>query len=189
MSKTLRNQMVEWNTIPWQKLERRVFKLQKRIFRASQRGDTKAVRKLQKTLMRSWSAKVLAVRKVTQDNRGKKTAGVDGVKSLAPKARLLLASNLKLTSKTKSTRRVWIPKPGTDEKRPLGIPTMQDRATQSLVKLALEPEWEAKFEPNSYGFRPGRSAHDTIEAIYNSIKQKPKWVLDADISKCVRRDS
>lgn len=184
MSNTLRNQMVEWNTIPWRKLERRVFKLQKRIFQASQRGDTKAVRKLQKTLMRSWSAKTIAVRKVSQDNKGKKTAGVDGIKSLTPKARLALISNLKLTYSVKATRRVWIPKPGTEEKRPLGIPTMQDRATQALVKLALEPEWEAKFEPNNFGFRPGRSAHDAIEAIYLSIKTKPKWVLDADISRC-----
>lgn len=176
--------MVEWNLIPWRKLERHVFKLQKRIFQASQRGDTKVVRSLQKTLMRSWSAKALAVRKVTQDNQGKKTAGVDGIKSLTPKSRIALIANLKLTNKVKATRRVWIPKPGTGEKRPLGIPTMQDRATQALVKLALEPEWEAVFEPNSYGFRPGRSAQDAIEAIFNSIKSKPKWVLDADISKC-----
>jgi RNA-directed DNA polymerase len=176
--------MVEWNMIPWHKLERRVFKLQKRIFQASQRGDVKAVRQLQKTLMRSWSAKAIAIRKVSQDNQGKKTAGVDGVKSLTPKARLSLILHLKLTNKVKATRRVWIPKPGTSEKRPLSIPTMQDRATQALVKLALEPEWEAVFEPNSYGFRPGRSTHDAIEAIFNSIKQKPKWILDADISKC-----
>ncbi|MBW4571742.1 MAG: group II intron reverse transcriptase/maturase [Tolypothrix carrinoi HA7290-LM1] len=184
MSKTLNNQMVEWNLIPWRKLERHVFKLQKRIFQASVRGDTKAVRRLQKTLMRSWSAKALAVRKVQKDNQGKKTAGVDGVKSLTSKARITLIVNLKLTNKVKATRRVWIPKPGTEEKRPLGIPTMQDRATQALVKLALESEWEAKFEPNSYGFRPGRSAHDAIGAIFSQIKQKPKWVLDADISKC-----
>ncbi len=72
----------------------------------------------------------------------------------------------------------------TDEKRPLGIPTMYERALQALVKLALEPEWEAKFEPNSYGFRPARSAHDAIGAIYISINKKPKYVLDADISKC-----
>ena len=184
MSNALSNQMVEWNTIPWRQLERRVFKLQKRIFQASQRGDAKTVRKLQKTLMRSWSAKAIAIRKVSQDNQGKKTAGVDGVKSLTPKARLTLILNLKLTNKVKATRRVWIPKPGTSEKRPLSIPTMQDRATQALVKLALEPEWEAVFEPNSYGFRPGRSTHDAIEAIFNNIKQKSKWILDADISKC-----
>ena len=80
-----------------------------------------------------------------------------------------------------------IPKPGTDEKRPLGIPTINDRALQALCKITLEPEWEAKFEPNSYGFRPGRSCHDAIEAIFNSIKQKAKYVLDADIAKCFDR--
>ncbi|NEU84605.1 group II intron reverse transcriptase/maturase, partial [Nostoc sp. UIC 10630] len=184
MSKTLSNQMVEWNAIPWHQLERRVYKLQKRIFQASSRGDTKAVRSLQKTLMRSWSAKALAVRKVTQDNQGRNTAGVDGIKSLIPKKRLALSVNLKLTNRVKPTRRVWIPKPGRDEKRPISIPTMVDRATQALAKLALEPEWEAVFEVNNYGFRPGRSVHDAIEAIYISINQKPKWVLDADISKC-----
>ena len=84
----------------------------------------------------------------------------------------------------KPIRRVNIPKPGTTETRPLGIPTINDRATQTLVKLALEPEWEALFEPNSYGFRPGRSCHDAIGAIFNSISSKSKYVLDADISKC-----
>jgi RNA-directed DNA polymerase len=137
--------------------------------------------------MKSWSARMLAVRRVTQDNQGKKTAGVDGVKSLSPVQRLKLVKNLELKGKSKPTRRVWIDKPGTDEKRPLGIPTMYDRATQSLVKLALEPEWEAKFEPNSYGFRPGRSCHDAIEAIFNAIKSKAKYVLDADIAKCFDR--
>ncbi|MFL9453706.1 group II intron reverse transcriptase/maturase [Tolypothrix bouteillei VB521301_2] len=176
--------MVDWRHIDWRKLEKRVFKLQKRIYKASERGDVKAVRKLQKTLMKSWSAKCLAVRRVTQDNQGKKTAGVDGVKSLTPKQRLTLVAKLKLGSKVSPTRRVWIPKPGKDEKRPLGIPTMYDRALQALVKMALEPEWEAKFEPNSYGFRPGRSCHDAIEAIFNSMRHKPKFVLDADISKC-----
>ncbi len=184
MSKTLNNQTVEWKDIPWRKLERTVFKLQTRIYKASQRGDVKAVRKLQKTLMRSWSAKCLAVRRITQDNQGKRTAGVDGVKSLSPVQRLKLVQNLKLSRKVKPTRRVWIPKPGTEEKRPLGIPTMADRASQALVKLALEPEWEAVFEPNSFGFRPGRSCHDAIQAIYNAIRYKSKYVLDADIAKC-----
>jgi RNA-directed DNA polymerase len=176
--------MVEWKDTNWRKLERVVFKLQKRIYRAIQRGDVKAVRKLQKTLMRSWSAKCLAVRKVTQDNQGKKTAGVDGVKSLTPPQRLELASKLSLNPKVKPTRRVWIPKPGSEEKRPLGIPTMYDRALQALVKQTIEPEWEARFEPNSYGFRPGRSGHDAIEAIFTVIAQKSRYVLDADISKC-----
>jgi RNA-directed DNA polymerase len=187
MSKTLNNQTVEWHSINWRKLERRVYKLQKRIYQASNRGDVKAVRKLQKTLMKSWSARALSVRRVTQDNTGKKTAGVDGVKSLSPAARLKLVNNLKLGSKVSPTRRVWIPKPGTEEKRPLGIPTMKDRALQALVKLVLEPEWEARFEPNSYGFRPGRSCQDAVEAIFNSTRKKPKFVLDADISKCFDR--
>ena len=184
MSKTSVKTTVEWNTINWKQLERRVYKIQKRIYQASARGDVKVVRGLQKVLMKSWSAKVLATRRVTQDNQGKKTAGVDGVKALSPSERLELAEELKLGSKPKPTRRVWIDKPGKDEKRPLGIPTMYDRALQSLVKLALEPEWEAKFEPNSYGFRPGRSCHDAIQAILNAIRYKPKFVLDADIAKC-----
>ena len=179
--------MVEWHSINWRKPEKRVYKLQKRIYQASNRGDVKAVRRLQKTLMKSWSARALSVRRVTQDNTGKKTAGVDGEKSLSPVARLKLANNLKLGSKVSPARRVWIPKPGTEEKRPLGIPTMKDRALQALVKLALEPEWEARFEPNSCGFRPGRSCLDAVEAIFKAIKQKPKYVLDADIAKCFDR--
>ena len=121
--------MGEWKHINWRKLEKSVFKLQKRIYKASQRGDVKTVRRLQKMLMKSWTARCIAVRRVTQDNRGKSTAGVDGIKSLSPAARLKLVANLKLGSKVKPTRRVWIPKPGTDEKRPLGIPTMYDRAS------------------------------------------------------------
>lgn len=187
MSKTEITSNVEWRQINWRKAEKAVFKLQKRIYRASNRGDVKTVRRLQKTLMKSWYARALAVRKVTQDNQGKKTAGVDGVKSLTPKQRLNLVGNLKLGTKVSPTRRVWIPKPGTEEKRPLGIPTMKDRALQALAKLALEPEWEAKFEPNSYGFRPGRSCHDAIEAIFSAIRLMPKYVLDADIAKCFDR--
>lgn len=99
-----------WKTINWVKAERYVFKLQKRIYAASRHDDVKRVRKLQKTLMRSWSNKVLAVRRVTVENQGKKTAGVDGVKSLPPQARLQLVRELKLTGKSKPTRRVWIPK-------------------------------------------------------------------------------
>jgi RNA-directed DNA polymerase len=106
------------------------------------------------------------------------------VKSLTPKQRFTLAKELKLGTKAKPTRRVWISKQNKGEFRPLGIPTMKDRALQGLVKLALEPEWEAHFEPNSYGFRPARNCHDAIEAIFNAIRYKPKYVLDADISKC-----
>src|SRR6476620_4693565 len=176
-----------WKTINWRQVERYVFKLQKRIYAASRRGDVKLVRKLQKTLMRSWSNRVLAVRRVTVENQGKKTAGVDGIKSLSPAARIQLVSQLKATGKSQPTRRVMIPKPGTNESRPLGIPTMYDRALQAVVKAALEPEWEARFEPNSYGFRPGRSCHDAIGAIFVNIKHKAKYVLDADIAKCFDR--
>jgi RNA-directed DNA polymerase len=176
-----------WKTIDWRQAERYVFKLQKRIYAASRRGDVKQCRKIQKTLMRSWSNRVLAVRRVTVENQGKKTAGVDGIKSLPPKARLELAGQLKLTGKSKPTRRVWIPKPGREEKRPLGIPTMYDRALQAVTKAALEPEWEAVFEPNSYGFRPGRSCHDAIKQIKLCIQNKAKYALDADIAKCFDR--
>ena len=144
-----------WKTNNWRKAQKYVFKLQKRIYAASRRGNVKRVRKLQKTLMRSWYNKVLSVRRVTTENQGKKTAGVDGIKSLSPAARFELAGQLKLSGKSRPIRRVWIPKPGRNENRPLGIPTMYDRALQGIVKAALEPEWEAVFEPNSYGFRPG----------------------------------
>jgi len=116
--------MYEWNDINWRKLERNVFKLQKRIYQASNRGNVMLVRRLQKLLISSRDAKALSVRRVTQENQGKKTAGVDGVKSLTPKQRLALINKILLGSKVKPTRRVWIPKPGTDEERPLGIPTV-----------------------------------------------------------------
>jgi len=175
----------EWNQIPWRKLEKQVFKLQTRIYRASQRGDVRTVRRLQRLLMKSWSAKCLAVRRITQDNQGKKTAGVDGVKSLNPSQRLKLIAQLKLEGRAQPVRRILIPKPGQpDEFRPLGIPTIYDRACQALVKSALEPEWEAKFESHSYGFRPGRSCHDAIGQIFLAIRLKPKYVLDADIAQC-----
>ena len=126
--------MYKWSDIPWRKLEKNIYKLQKRIYKASSRGNVKIVRRLQKLLIKSWAAKCIAVRRVTQDNQGAKTAGVDGVKSLSPEQRLILVNKLKLGSKVAPTRRVWIPKPGKDEKRPLGIPTIYDRALQGLVK-------------------------------------------------------
>lgn len=169
-------------------MERAVFKLQKRIYRAVQEGDIPTVHKLQRLLLKSWSARYLVVRRVTQENQGKKTAGIDGVKSLTPEQRLQLVQTLNLSAKAQATCQVWIPKPGKrDEKRPLSIPTIKDRAEQTLVKLALEPEWEARLEPNSYGFRPGRSTHDAIEAIFYLVCHKTKYVLDADIAKCFDR--
>jgi RNA-directed DNA polymerase len=187
MSTVAKQPMYRWNAVPWKKVERNVFKLQKRIYRASDRGEAGRVHRLQRMMVNSRSAKFLAVRRVTQDNRGKKTAGVDGVKSLKPHERLALAESLTLDDQAQPVRRIWIPKNGSTEMRPLGIPVMTDRAQQALVKAVLEPEWEARFEPNSYGFRPGRSAHDAIKAIYGAISQKPKYVLDADIAKCFDR--
>ena len=148
---------------------------------------SKQYAKFQRFLMNSRSAKLLAVRKVTQDNRGKGTAGVDVVKALTPPQRLKLAHSVRIGHKASAVRRVWIPKPETDEQRPLGIPTIHDRARQTLVKLALEPEWEARFEATSYGFRPGQSCHDAIEAIFNAAAHLEKYVLDADIAKCFGR--
>jgi RNA-directed DNA polymerase len=187
-----------WNTINWPKVSDFVFKLQQEIYTASKEGDLRKIRRLQHKLLKSSAAKYVAVRRVTQDNRRaerssvgmecrKVTAGVDGVKRVAPTQRIELASSLKFPTKASVLRRVWIPKPGTAEKRPLGIPTIKDRCLQALLKLALEPEWEAYFEPNSYGFRPGRGAHDAVKAVWNSVIKGQKYVLDADISKCFDR--
>jgi RNA-directed DNA polymerase len=179
----------DWKQLPWKQYQRNVFRLQKRIYRAEQRGDWRRVRKLQRLLMRSWSARCLAVRKVTQDNRGKRTAGIDGKASLTPRERMALARELRNLTQwsVDALRRTYVPKPGSAERRGLGIPTMRDRAMQALVTLALEPQWEAQFEPNVYGFRPGRCAQDAIEAIFNHIRVKTKYVLDADIEKCFDR--
>ncbi len=181
-------QLIEdWSTLPWRKLERAVYRLQKRIYRAAGRGNVRAVHSLQRLLMKSEAARCLAVRRVTQDNQGKNTAGVDGIKSVPAERRPTFVALLRHpeTIKPRPVRRVRIPKPGKPgEYRPLGIPVMLDRAHQALVKLALEPAWEATLEPNSYGFRPGRSAHDAIAALFQATCLKPKYVLDADIQGC-----
>lgn len=178
--------LIEWSKINWAKETKKVAKLQHKIYRYSIDNKKTSVIATQKVLVQSLSAKLLAVRRVTQDNRGKSTAGVDGIKSLNSSERTKLARTLKLDGQASPIRRVWIQKPGTSELRPLGIPTIKDRAKQQLARLALEPEWEAQFEPNCYGFRPGRSCHDAIEAIYLNINRAPKgkYVLDADIRKC-----
>lgn len=188
---TLRDNMTEsiktsdaWETVHWSQVQRNVYRLQQRIYRASQQGETGKVQSLQRLLLKSWSARVLAVRRVTQENEGKKTAGIDGIHSLKPAERIQLAKEITLDRNADPVRRVLIPKPGKSEYRKLGIPTMRDRAKQALAKLALEPQWEALFEPNSYGFRPGRSPQDAIEQVHRCISQKPKWVLDADIAAC-----
>jgi RNA-directed DNA polymerase len=121
---------------PWKKLGQHVYRIQKRIYRASQRGNVRAVQKLEKHLMKSNAARMLAVRRVTQDNQGKKTAGIDGVKSVTPTRRLTMASQIRPKywnkQRAKPVRRVWIPKPGKAERRPLGIPTMLDRSKQAI---------------------------------------------------------
>ena len=176
--------ITSWQGILWPQVEARVHALQRRIYRAEQQGKRRKVKSLQRLLLRSRSAKLLAVRRVTQDNQGKKTAGIDGVTVVEPEGRCLMAQELNLDKPAQPLRRVWIPKPGTAEQRPLGIPVIADRAAQALAKSALEPQWEARFETNSYGFRPGRSCQDAIEAIFQVIRFKSKAVLDADIAKC-----
>ncbi len=173
------------HTLPWRSLEQQVVRMQKQISHASQSGDAQAVYTLQQRLIESEAARLLAVHRVTEENQGKDTAGVDGVKSLTAKERLEMASTIhpKYWSgqSPKPVRRVWIPKPDTTERRPLAILPMIDRCKQALVKLALEPEWEAKFEPHSYGFRPGLGTHDAIAAILVAIERRPSFVFDTDI--------
>lgn len=169
----------------WRTLEQHVLHIQKGIYRASQGGDRRAVHSLQQQLLESEAARLLAVRRATEENDGKDTAGIDGVKSLTPKERLAMVSTIHPAywsqQSPRPVRRVWLPKPGTAERRPLAILPMIDRCKQALVKLALEPEWEAKFEPHSYGFRPERGAQDAIRAIVHALKQQSSYVFDADI--------
>ncbi|MBT2450178.1 group II intron reverse transcriptase/maturase [Streptomyces sp. ISL-43] len=180
-----------WADIDWPETERNVVRLRQRIFKASQEGDLKQVRNLQKLMLRSHSNTLSSVRRVTQLSTGKATAGIDGERALTHRGRAKLVSEIAAESglRVKPVRRVYIPKANGKE-RPLGIPTIRDRVHQARAKNALEPEWEARFEARSYGFRPGRSCHDAIVTIFNvSAKKRARrlWVLDADLSAAFDR--
>ena len=270
-----KNNIYTWESVDWQLAGSRVLKLQRRIYKAQTNGLKEQVHGLQKELLNSLNAKLLAVRSVTTLNKGEKTQtshisdtpnipyipsnisaltspansffsltsptnisaltspqvmlgkgdllrikmsgrdvkmlaggkgdllrikckgchgvlredvrmlGVDKQVIVTHDQKMKMAQNLSLNGKSSLIKRVWTSKLG---KTPLGIPIIQDRAKQALAKLALEPQWEAVFEPNSYGFRPGRSAHDAIEAIFLALRHnKPKWVFNADIEKCFDR--
>ncbi|MBD6621273.1 group II intron reverse transcriptase/maturase [Komarekiella sp. 'clone 1'] len=174
----------DWNAINWRKANRFVKNLRQRIFRATTERNYKKVRSLQKLMLRSFANILTSVRRVTQQNAGRNTPGIDKVVVKSPATRGKLADELSTFTlwKAKPARRVYIPK-SNGKQRPLGIPVVKDRCLQAMVKNSLEPEWEAKFEATSYGFRPGRSCHDAIEKIFSQARpnKRKKWVVDADI--------
>lgn len=177
----------DWLSVNWRKAHRVVKNLRQRIYRATRWEDWNRVRNLQRLLLKSYSTVLLAVRRVTQINAGKHTPGIDKLLVKTGPAKALLVDVLKqsIPWQPLPARRVYIPKRN-GKRRPLGVPSIIDRCLQAMVKSALEPCWEAQFEPSSYGFRPGRSAHDAIACIYVTAKptNQTKWVVDADIAGC-----
>src|SRR5712692_3821384 len=178
---------ITWADINWHAVEGHVRRLQERIYRATTNKAWRTVKNLQKLLVRATSTKLLAIRRITQENQGKHTAGIDGVVYDTPEARWkLFQEGLSLKGyKPRPVKRVFIPKDN-GAQRPLGIPTGKDRVMQAIVKAALEPECAARFEANSYGFRPERCTMDAVEAIHTTLSQhgSSPWILDADISGC-----
>ena len=178
---------VQWDVIDWRTHEQNVARLRRRIFKATREQDWATVRSLQKLMLGSWSNTLVSVRQVTQRNAGRRTAGIDGETALSSEARAEVAVRLHRTRSSwvpLPVRRVYIPK-ANGKQRPLGIPALMDRCHQARVRNALEPEWEARFEPRSYGFRPGRSCADAIESLFATLKgplAKRVWILDADLS-------
>jgi RNA-directed DNA polymerase len=176
----------DWNVVNWRRADRIVRNLRQRIFRATQANDLRRVRSLQKLMLRCYSNILLSVRRVTQVNAGKYTPGVDKLVVKTPAARGRLVDQLTTYQPWRAhpARRVYIPKTSDPSKlRPLGIPTVIDRCLQARIQNALEPEWEARFEGSSYGFRPGRSCQDAIVKVYQLARpnKRKKWVVDADI--------
>ena len=157
----------DWHSVNWRKANRQVRNLRQRIFRATQDGDWDKVQSLQRLMLRSYANTLVSVRRVTQVNRGRNTAGIDKLVVKTPDARGRLVDHLRTGRPwtAKPAKRVYIPK-ANGRLRPLGIPSVLDRCHQARVKNALEPSWEARFEGTSYGFRPGRGCHDAIARVF-----------------------